>query len=107
MITNYEKIANCYLKENETLWSMYFLPNNLYCITNSRFFIIENFNELHIISCEVILEKIKGISLMSNSKVYSYIGIHLGDQVIKLKMETRSINRFIQDILKHKFINTY
>lgn len=104
MIDNYEKITNFYLKENETLWSIYFLPNYFGCITNFRLFIIESSQELPLISYEVLFDNLTGISSMYSSKTYSYVGIHSIGQVYKLRMETITINRFIQDVIKHKSI---
>lgn len=104
-MTTYEKMAEKHLLEDETLWSVYNFNHNLACVTDIRLiFINTNSNNLEN-EDKIPLSKVKAISTRHSSRLKSIVSIHSGGEVFHLKIETERVDRFVNDILKHKNAN--
>ncbi|MFP3321981.1 PH domain-containing protein [Planococcus sp. SIMBA_160] len=102
MKTTYEKVADNYLQDNETLWSLYRLQKNVACVTNLRVFFIEYDASSLSSSVDIPYSQFKAITTKHYSSYKSIISVHSENEVYQMKVESERVDRFINDVLKHK-----
>lgn len=102
MTTTFEKLVIDFIREKETLWSVYHFKDTVAAVTDQRVFFVVNDIDKTEVLVDIHYSKIKGVSIRRINSHRNTVNIYYNELLYSLSIETSRVDRFVNDVLKHK-----